>query len=44
MILLKGNQSLKRGTINNYKVGDYVRLYVVIDDPTYQEAKMIRVR
>ena len=30
--------------IGNYRVGDYVRLYVVYDDPAYQEAKIIRVR
>ena len=30
--------------IGNYKVGDFVRLYVVVDDANYQEVKMIRVR
>lgn len=30
--------------IGGYKVGDYVRLYVVFDDPNFQEAKIIRVR
>ena len=30
--------------IGNYKTGDTVRLYVVYDDPNYQEAKIIRVR
>lgn len=30
--------------IGNYKAGDFVRLYVVVDEDNYQEVKMIRVR
>ena len=30
--------------LSGYKVGDHVRLYIVLNDANYQEAKIIRVR
>ena len=51
MIILESNGSgknvlvaVKPGLINNYKVGDRIRLYVVSDTPDFGEVRMIRVR